>query len=228
MKHTESNDRLLEATYDILIKKGVKSTTMDYIARNLQMSKRTLYEMYDNKDDLISQAMEHHGEKQRAACQEIVRLAPNLMEALVKISKLHRNDLQNIDIRFFRDMDRLHPKFRNDYESRHAHVRRQLLEMFRVGVRQGVFRDDLNFEALSRIIELQMEAIIRMEEIYTGDMAITDVFDTVMICYLRALASPKGLEILDEAIPKYFPELSSAKHDTSSPIEKSDSSGMMQ
>ncbi|MDE6811495.1 MAG: TetR/AcrR family transcriptional regulator [Muribaculaceae bacterium] len=211
---TESNDKILDAVYEILIQKGVKSTTMDFIARQLQMSKRTLYEMYDNKTALLSKAMEHHADKHRKICEDIALSSPDIMESLVKIFKLHRDNLSRVNVKFFRDMDRLHPRFRDDYETRHDNHRKQLMLMFRLGVQQGVFRDDINFSALIRIIELQMESIIRMEEIYTGDMNITDVFDTVMICYLRAIASTKGLEILDKAIPKYFPELTSGKSTT--------------
>lgn len=208
MSSNDSKDKILEAAYEIMIDKGVKSTTMDYIARHLQMSKRTLYEMFENKIDLLTQAMEFHYQKHHKICEEIVQSSPNLMEALVKIFKLHRDNLRRINIRFFQDMDRLHPTLRNDYETRHNKLRRQLNEMFDLGVKQGVFRNDINFSTLSRIIELQMESIIRMEDIFTGDLELTDVFDTITICYIRAIASSEGLKILESAIPLYFPELS--------------------
>ncbi|MDE5843497.1 MAG: TetR/AcrR family transcriptional regulator [Muribaculaceae bacterium] len=212
MSEDDFNDKLFEAVYEILIKKGVKSTTMDSIARQLQISKRTLYEMFENKTELLTRAMKHHADNHRRKCEEIALNSPNLMESLVKIFKLHRDDISRVSVDFFRDMDRLHPGFRDDYETRHELFRKQMMKMFQYGVEQGVFRNDINFPTFVRIVELQMESVIRMKEIYTGDMSITEVFDTVMICYLRAIASPKGLEILDEAIPKYFPELSSSPH----------------
>lgn len=207
MKSTD-NGPLLEAVYEILIDKGVKSTTMDSIARKLRISKRTLYEMYDDKTDLITRALEYHAEQHQKKCEEIAASSSNLIEALVKIFKSHRDELFRVNVRFFKDMDRLHPKYRDDYDTRHNAIRQKMISMFHKGVEQGVFRSDLNFAAIARIIELQMESVIRMEEIYTGDLTVTDIFDTVSICYLRAIASKKGLEILDSTIQKYFPELS--------------------
>lgn len=190
-------DNLLEATYEILITKGIKSTTMDSIAKRLKISKRTLYEMFDNKADLVTQTLEHHHAKMREEATRIIQAAPNIMEGLLHIINLHRDDIRRVNIEFFKDLDRLYPEMKNDYETRREKVRHEMLDTFNEGVRQGLFREDINFEALTFILQLVMEAIKSPLVAIPDGIGFVDIFDTMTLASLRTIATPAGNKILD-------------------------------
>lgn len=200
------NKHILEAAYDLLLEKGFKAMTMDALSRRLQMSKRTLYEIYENKNDLILQALRYNQQLNQDRCDEIFRSSENVMEGMIQIFYLHREHLSRVNIEFFRDMDRLYPDLRLDYEKNISRIIEQMQALFEAGISQGVFLNHINYKALSRIILIQMESMKRMESTLSDDLTITDIFDTMSICFLRSIASPKGLELLDYYLPRYFPD----------------------
>lgn len=192
-----SRDRILDETYEILIEKGIKSTTMDTVAKRLKISKRTLYEIFENKNDLIVRAFERHSLLQRLEAERLMGSSENIMEGLMKVILLHRDDISRVNIEFFRDMDRLYPAMREGYEERRMKVRAELIAMFKTGVSQGFFREDINFPALSYIVELFMESLKRMENKIPENMKLVDIFDTLTLTFIRTIATPAGLEYLE-------------------------------
>ncbi|MDE6272602.1 MAG: TetR/AcrR family transcriptional regulator [Muribaculaceae bacterium] len=205
------NNQILETAYELLLEKGFKATTMEALSRRLQISKRTLYEIYENKNDIILQALKHHYQIHHDRCDEIFRTSENVMEGMIRIFHLHSENLGKVNIEFFRDMDRLYPDLRHDYENNVSGITEQMQELFEAGIKQGVFIEDLNYKALSKILLLQMESLKRMENSFTDDLTLAEIFNTMSICFLRSIASPKGLELLNNNLPRYFPELSNHK-----------------
>lgn len=195
---------ILEAAYDMLIEKGFKSTTMDALARRLQMSKRTLYEIFDSKNDLLLKALDHHGRLHEIKCEELILSSSNLIEGLVRIFNFLKEDLKRVNLDYFRDLDRLCYPLRNDFEARRTKIIAQLDLLFMKGVEQGIFLESLNFKAIVRVALLQMESLKRMESNFADDLSLADIFDTMSICFLRGVVSSKGMILLDEALSKDY------------------------
>jgi AcrR family transcriptional regulator len=190
--------RLLSAIFPIIIEKGIKATTMDLLAHRLGMSKRTLYEIFDNKTDLIRRVLDHHEEHHHELGKRIIASAPNMMVALMQLFDLHRQDMVYMNVSFFRDMDRLYPHLRCDYEERHEQHRRYMMQIFRIGVEQGVFRGDINFSILLRMMEIQAESLKRMENLFPPDITLLEIYDTLTLGFLRSIASRQGHDLLDD------------------------------
>lgn len=198
--YTEEERKLLTAIYPIFIENGPKSTTMDLVAKRLGMSKRTLYEIFENKSEMIKGALALNAEVHQKESQKIMSSAPNVMEALIKIFDFHRRDLEGMSLKFFKDMDRLYPELRDDYEQRHEAVYESLEQVFRQGVEEGVFRDAVNFRILSRMLELQAESLKRMENLFPPEITLVEIFDTMTISFLRSIASTEGHRLIDSYI----------------------------
>lgn len=193
-----THKELLSAIHPIIVEKGLKATTMDLVAQRLGMSKRTLYEIFDSKTSMIKEVLANHGESQRKKICEIIDTAPNVMVALIRIFEIHRKDMEGMNVSFFRDMDRLYPELRDNYEKRHEMHREGIESLYRKGVGQGVFRDDINFLILDRMMEIQAESLKRMEELFPPEITLVEIYDTMTLGFLRSIASGKGHELLDE------------------------------
>lgn len=202
-----NNDHIYEVAYELLTEKGVKATTMDSLSKKLQMSKRTLYEIFDNKNDLVVQTLEYHRRQHRKKCDEAFRSSANLIEGLLSIFKLHREEMKRVNIDFFRDLDRLYPSLKPDLEENRTEVINQLQQLFAQGMEEGLFLDNLNYKALTHILILQMDAIKRVEKDFPDDLSFADIIDTMSICFLRSVVSPKGMKLLNEKMPQFYPEL---------------------
>ncbi|MDE6010091.1 MAG: TetR/AcrR family transcriptional regulator [Muribaculaceae bacterium] len=194
---TSEHERLLQAISPIIVERGLKSTTMDLVARRLGMSKRTLYEIFDNKPAMIREVLRYHAECSIRQMRNIINNSPNVMIALLRIFDFHRKEMEGMNVSFFKDMDRLYPEFRDEYEKRHEEHRNYLNELYRKGIKEGVFRPDVNFYILSRFMQIHSESLKRMEELFPPEITLAEIYGTMTEGFLRAIASREGHDILD-------------------------------
>lgn len=197
LKEQEYNE-LLQRIVSIILKKGLKATTMDSVASSLGMSKRTLYEIFDSKSEMIKEALAFYTTKSQEFATQAFANSKNVMEALFTIFKRNRDIIGNVNIEFYRDMDRLYKDKRASYDKSREIQHDKLLQMFNLGVEQGMFRPNIDYKIQSRIMSLQMEALKRIEELFPADITLLQVFDGVILGFLRSIASAKGMKILDE------------------------------
>ena len=192
----------MAAIFAIVIRKGPKATTMDYVAQRLGMSKRTLYEIFGSKDEMLSEVIVDNRTRHGAKIREIMEKTTNMMEAIANVFLFHIDLMRDINAKFFFDMDVRYHTLRDKYEES-AHFSKYMIEACRAGVRQGVFRPDVNYPVTIEMVRVQMESLKRMEEFFHAGISIGEALGTIGIGFLRSIASPKGMECLDRISPKF-------------------------
>lgn len=190
-------ETLLRRIVPILMENGLKSTTMDKVASTLGISKRTLYEIFESKKVMIRETLSAMNRINQEYIASAFAKADNVMEALVDIFKRNRDMIGSVNVEFYRDMDRLYKENREDYNKSKETHHEKMLQMFKRGVDEGMFRPDVDYSVQSRMVGLQMEAFKRIEELFPPDMTIKRVFDAIMVGFLRSIASHKGMEVLN-------------------------------
>lgn len=193
----KDRQNLLNRIVPIILKKGLKSTTMDNVAASLGMSKRTLYEIFGSKSEMIKEALAAQEKQSREYFTQVFQKSENVMEAFIEVFKYNRDLMGLINVDFYRDMDNLYKDRREDYEKARQERHRHMLSMFNLGVEQGMFRPDVDYSIHSRMMGLQMEGLKRIEELFPPDITLQRVFDAIIIGFLRSIASEKGMKILD-------------------------------
>lgn len=73
-----------------------------------------------------------------------------------------------------------------------------MLNGFLKGVEEGVFRPNIDYRIIIRLFMIQMESLKRMEENFPPDVTLLEAYETASTALLRSIATPKGLEILEE------------------------------
>lgn len=188
---------LLERIIPIILEKGLKSTTMDTVAASLSMSKRTLYEIFDSKSMMLREALKALENRSQEYFARVFREADNMMEAMIEVFRYNRDLVGAVNVEFYRDMDRLYKDQREEYERVRELRHKKMLQTFNKGVEQGMFRPDVDYKVQSRTMGLQMEGLKRIEELFPPDITLQRVFDAIIIGFLRSIATPKGMEILN-------------------------------
>lgn len=197
----DNHDSLLCDISKIVVRKGMKAATMDSIAAALSISKRTLYEIFDNKEEMIMQVLRYMHDQHKAGIKRIIEESDNVMEGALRVCEKQIEIMKQISVEFFHDMDETYRKLRkSSYDKSEKVLIRETALFLRTGVEQGVFRNDFNFEVIIKMIHIQMESLKRMEEFFDSDMKIDDVYSTMVMMFLRGIASDKGLRILDSLL----------------------------
>lgn len=199
----EQYDGLVAAIFSIIIRKGPKATTMDYVAQRLGMSKRTLYEIFGSKDEMLAEVLVSHRAMYGAKIKEIVGRTANMMEAIANVFLFHIEFISEVNPKFFFDMDVRYHALRDKYESS-AHFSKYMLEACQEGVRQGVFRTDVNYPVTIDMVRVQMESLKRMEEFFPAGISLGEALGTIGIGFLRSIASHKGMDQLDKMSHRFI------------------------
>ncbi len=207
----EQYDQLINKIFSILAERGPADTTMDLLAKRLSMSKRTLYEIFGSKDDMIRAIMDHSHHEYSVKIEEIIRASDNVMEAAANILAYHQKMMSRLSAQFFKDMDTKYHHLHEEYESHSRKWTGYMQRAIRQGIRQGVFREDANYDVIIPLLRVQMESLKRMEEFFPPDITLTEAYNTICLGLLRSIANTKGMEILDKMSYKFQPHGKSKK-----------------
>ena len=194
----EHTDSLLSSILPIVLEKGPSHTTMDHVASCLGMSKRTLYEIFGSKDEMLKEVLQFQHNIYRKIAEKIFLESENMMAAMVELMKVHHDFLKKVRPDFFRDMDERFKHLRPAYDSRNDEMNRQISRVITLGIKQGMFRKNCDFEMYLRLLRIQLESIKRMEDFFPPEITIAQAFNAIGLGFLRNIASPKGIEYLEQ------------------------------
>lgn len=199
----EQYSKIMEGIMPSLMKNGLKGTTMDSLAASLQMSKRTLYEIFGSKEEMFKEVHKYFHKKIGNALRNIFCNSANIMEAIIKCFLYNRDLMSYVNADFIRDMDQFATKENLITECNRRHHYQNLYDVLQKGVDEGYFRDDINLQVQCRMLSLQMESLKRTEELFPEDITLLEIYDSIIMGFIRGISSPKGLEELEKVMASF-------------------------
>ena len=194
----ELRERILKASMTEFLHKGVKSVKMDDIANTLGISKRTLYEIYSNKEELLLEAVRIHEEQFNMHITEYSKNVPhNVIDIIIEFYKnkiLNVTDVSPIFIVELRKYKHVVEYIDNMHKERQA----KAFEFFRRGVEEGFFRADVNFDIIQKISSAAVN--YAMETQMYKEYSISTIMHNTIFLILRGFCTAKGIKELDAAI----------------------------
>lgn len=184
----------------ILVEKGMKATTMDSIASSLKISKRTLYEIFNSKEEMVRHAVLFIHNRIYQDAVNLQQNIPNVMEAILSGFLISRESVSYVDSDFFLDMDTMFPETKKIIDSLLEYHINHYVGLLEKGAREGYFRKDLNFDTQCRMMWITMEALKRSEKKFPYNITLRDIYDIAHINFLRAITTSKGADMLEKTI----------------------------
>ena len=178
---------------------GIRSMTMDTLAEEMGMSKRTIYEHFKDKDTLLFEVINYYKEIRTKEAHEIIEHADNAVEALFRIMRVTVQDMKQTNPLFFHDMKKYHnstlQRFSGNTDLRDLSVTRNLLE---TGVKQKVFRQDIHIDIVNRTLHELFNLFNPESSLTQADYHRKELFDNIIIPYFRGIATEKGRALLED------------------------------
>lgn len=196
-------ERVIEYATQEFFTKGLKSVTMDDIAHGLQMSKRTLYQLFADKEQLIINCIKHLAAEERKLIASLLEHNKNVLEIVLCTIENRTKLIDRVSPLFITDIPRY--KALTDYlkDARDESIKRSA-EFLKLGTQQGVFRSDVNFNILLHCVLTRMDRNIAFE--MTGEYGIHEYFINTGLFHLRGCCTVKGIEIVDAFLKRYREE----------------------
>ena len=138
---------------------GIKSITMDDIARALSISKKTIYQHFADKKELVAHTTEAMLETERQECERIFQDTQDAIGEIIAISKHLRTHINKMNPSLFLDLQRYYKEGYKIYEAYKERVFFKLThDSLARGIEEGYFRSDINpsIIALMRIEQIQL------------------------------------------------------------------------
>lgn len=188
-------EHVIAAAAKAFMQKGIRTVRMDDIAVGLSISKRTLYELFHDKEDLLLDVMKLHREGMHEYMTQVASEAENVLEVILKFYQRSAQDFQNTNRKFFEDIEKYPKVMTYINESRKENLD-SAMEFYRKGVNQGIFRNDVNYDIVQAMVSEQMDLLLRSEICKSYSLA--EIYETVVFMHMRGISTEKGLKIVDD------------------------------
>ena len=195
---SDITDIILTKASQLMERYGISSVTMDDIAKECHISKRTLYEQIPDKRTLVWHCILYNRKRRQDEALILVNKAESTLDALLRIHRNARKGLTESSSIFFKDLHRLYPDIEKMCRDINQEQSKSFGEYLTKGVNEGMFRADIDFDLAAKIFMAQSNAIMKELSTTNEPQMIAKTMSTAFIIFLRGIATQKGLEINDD------------------------------
>lgn len=194
---SELRERIIEVANTAFRERGIKGLKMDELAAQMGISKRTLYEVFDDKEMLLVACIQQNQKSGELYMQEVVATSQNVLEVILRAYKRSIELAQKTNPKFIEEIHK-YPKAYEAMMNRHDSDTQRTINFYQQGVEQGLFRDDVNFLIFQELVKNWMEMMLNSDIL--RKYPFLDVFGSILLTSLRGIATEKGIKLLDEFI----------------------------
>lgn len=188
-------ERIVVMAMGLFCRHGVKAVKMDDIAACLGISKRTLYEIYENKEVLLLEGIKKNHHEREAELLRYAETAANVIDIIHYVYRQKTQESQLISSAFYEDIQK-YPHILQFLENLRKKNHEQFLAFMRRGVSEGFFRSDVNYQLISDMLDA-LGDYMRQHRLYQ-QYSFEELFRNILFVFLRGFCTLKGVEAFDK------------------------------
>lgn len=173
--------------------KGIRAVKMDDISRLLGISKRTLYEVYPNKEELVRDCINEMLSQTQSRLRRLFEGGASVIQVIIEFARMKFQESRNVNHAIYEDIAS-YPVILKVFEEHKAKNEERSRQFFLRGKEDGYFIKDVDDRLVSRFINTIIEASMRGA---FNDYSHDEVFHTMLQCFVRGICTPKGIAELD-------------------------------
>ena len=194
----EYDARIIAGAADLFSVYGIRAVTMDTIASHLGISKRSIYERFIDKDTMLYAVLDSMMTKQRERINYILESAPDVISAIFTIMRMGRDHVATMNPLISADLKKYHSKVMSRLREKCGHPDQEAgTKILEKGISQGIFRETINTEILSRAFR-GIAALAGDEELFPPELfEPRDIIRNIMVNFMRGISTARGVELID-------------------------------
>jgi Transcriptional regulator len=183
------------------MKYGIKSITMDDVARELGISKKTLYQYVTDKDDLVGKVMDNEIAIRQEEICNCFRIGYNAIEELFEISILMNKLMRDQNPATEHDLKKYYPQhFQKIVNARREGIINYILLNLKKGIKEGLYRKEMNKEVIAKLYLWRIENAQISELFSAEEFSSIKLFVELLNYHVRGIATEKGIVELEKKI----------------------------
>jgi len=192
----EIKERIIAKAGDLFFQYGIKSVSMDELASSLGISKRTIYENFKDKEEILSSLLVSLRDERRKVFDSLISDKNNVVEIFIKIIEIQQST-PICNVKFFEDIQKYYPQANRNIEADKEKNKEFLVKFLQKGIEEGYIREDLNVEVTAFLVEQSTYIYIRATSLEKPLFTFSELFYTMMINFVRGILTEKGIKIID-------------------------------
>ena len=191
----ELRERIVCAATLLFQQHGIKQVRMDDVASQLGISKKTLYGAFADKEAILLEVVKLTSASLCAGIKEILASSSNVVEQIFLLYKRIIEHVRVINPLFFTDLIR-YAEVEAYFERMHAEHACYVKEWLMMGVKQGLLRDDINYDVFLRQDGFQIDKLLTNPSVRSYPAEV--IYRSVVLVLLRGMATEKGMIVIEE------------------------------
>ncbi len=197
-------DYIIEKIHNLFMKYGIKSVTMDDVARELGISKKTLYLHFKDKNDLVEKIFEFEKGCSSKRFEDLNINQFNAIDQLFEANKMFLSIIRDHNPSSFYDLKKYYPVI---YKKLTQVRRTRVLDFFNdnisKGIAEGLYRSDVNAEIISKLQVSRIEGVLDGEIITVEEFTSVRWIKELFAYHVRGLANAEGLKYFESKLNDY-------------------------
>lgn len=196
----ELKERIINETNGLLKIKSCRLLTMDEIANNLGISKRTLFEQFKDKSSLLENWFNMNFEKAVIDSYKIVETSENSLVSILLMLKKANSSIHTIKYDYIKDLNKYYPEIYQKTFERHINFQKELRNKLLLNaLEDNLVLDDINFDLLNSMIQLNLFYCSKNEYmIQNPNHSLIEIAMMHIFIIMRGVSTTKGIEIIDK------------------------------
>jgi TetR/AcrR family transcriptional regulator, cholesterol catabolism regulator len=197
----EELNKILQKVRELYMKYGIKSITMDDVAEEMGISKKTLYQYVTDKDDLVGKFIDNEIILKQEEICKCFKVDFNAIDELFEISAYMNRLMKNQNPATEHDLKKYYPHhFNRVVNSRRKSIFSYILTNLKKGKKEGLYRSELNEEIIAKLYLSRVESL-HLNDLFTvEEFTSAKLFMELLIYHIRGIATEKGIIVLEQKI----------------------------
>lgn len=200
---SEKKLKIVKKVCELYRQFGIRSVTMDDVVRELGISKKTLYQHFKDKTDMVIAVMAYDFETKNREYMKCFDAQLNAVEEMISYSLMQLKIIMDHKPTLIYDLKKYYPSVFNHFSKlKREHMYNGLLSNLERGKKEGLYRVDLNVEMIARLNLLRVESMMNTKTFKAEEIITQDFFKEIIIYHAYGIVNEKGRKILESNIDK--------------------------
>ena len=193
-----SDYKLLKSSMELFLKYGIKSVSMDDIAKLLGISKKTIYTVVDNKKELVKAAVEIFIKEEQVLIKNLTEQSTNAIDEMVAIANQTISLLKNMKPTLTYDLKKYYEEVWELIETKHfSFIEHIIKNNVTRGIKEGLFRSNLNPVVISQLYLGMAHLVVSEQFTRSHTYSIKELYEEMVNYHLNGIINEKGRNELD-------------------------------
>ena len=188
-------ERIIEKAMQDFSRHGIRAVKMDMLAKELGISKRTMYEIFEDKETLLFEGIKVYGERKREYMHSYAEEGHDVIDIIMEAYHMKVEEVRAVNPDFYLDLMK-YPRLAQYMKEAQQKSREGFLAIMKRGVDDGYFRPDVNYELVPHIFDALGQYILTNSLVQ--QYSVEELFSNCFLIALRGFCTDKGLHTIDK------------------------------